>query len=108
MTLHITDTLITSDVTHHTATKGESGWTVTWWNPAKLGERTFDRNAAITAMSLAEEVAKGRDDPNTTNFSWKRWQLIAGWTQELGLKGLQAVAILEEWPTGKASGKEDV
>lgn len=99
MTLLISETLISSDLTHHTATKGESGWTVSWWDSAKLGERVFDKNHAITAMSLAEEVAKGRDDHSTTNFSYIRWQLIAGWAEELGIKGLQAVTILEQWPT---------
>jgi hypothetical protein len=101
VTLNITDTLIESDLTHHTATKGATGWDVSWWDPSRLGERVFDKNHAITAMSLAEEVAKGRDDHSTTNFSYHRWLLIAEWTRELGLKGLQAVVVLEEWPTGK-------
>jgi hypothetical protein len=101
VTLTITDTRISSELTHHTATKDESGWTVSWWDSSRLGERVFDKNHAITAMSLAEEVAKGRDDPNTTNFAYFTWLRIAGWAEELGIKGLQAVAILEEWPTGK-------
>ncbi len=102
MTLTITDTLITSDTTHHTAVKSDAGWTVSWWNPDRLGDRVFDYNSAITAISLAEEVAKGRDDKSTSNFSCRRWLLISEWTRELGLAGLQAVAILEEWPTGKS------
>jgi hypothetical protein len=101
VTLTITDTHIESDLTHHTATKGDTAWDVSWWDSHRLGDRVFDKNHAITAMSLAEEVAKGRDDHSTTNFSYQRWLLIAEWTRELGLKGLQAVAVLEEWPTGK-------
>ena len=100
MTLSIKETSITSDLTPHTAdlidlTDLLAGWSVSWWNPEKLGDRVFDRNAAITAMSIAEEVAKGRDDRSTTNFSYRRWNLIAGWAEELGIKPLQAVDILE-------------
>lgn len=58
MSLTITDTAITSDITSVEAHPGLSGkWTVTGY-PG----RRFDRNQAITAMTIAEERA--RPNPN--------------------------------------------
>jgi hypothetical protein len=52
MVLTITDRMIESDVTRHNAVKGPDGWDVSWF-----GVR-MDRNAAITAMTLTEIVAR--------------------------------------------------
>jgi hypothetical protein len=61
MTLTINDTTITSDHTPHTARKApdRNGWEISW-----LPCRALDRNAAVTAMILAdiaaEHVREGR------------------------------------------------
>ncbi len=52
MTLTITETFIESDATRHTAMRGHDGWTVSWLHGG-LG-----MNAAITAMTLTELVAR--------------------------------------------------
>lgn len=64
MTLTITDTLITSDMTDaraefrvHASADGSGAWVVS----TRYG-RLLDRNQAITAMTLAEERAKPDPD----------------------------------------------
>jgi hypothetical protein len=100
VTLTITDTLISSDLTRHFAQRvdehAQAGWLVSW-----LPDRLLALDQAEAALELAEIVAKGRDDPNSTNYAYFTWVRIAELTRQLGLQGLQAVAILEEWPTGK-------
>jgi hypothetical protein len=89
VTLTIADTLITSDVTDAraelrpdaTADRGRYGgnaWVVSW-----IPERLFDRNQAITAMTLAERVSAGAAED---------WPFIEGWAAELGLSGADVVA----------------
>jgi hypothetical protein len=51
MATKISDTEMTSDITRHTATHTDDGWTVTW-----LPGRTLTRDEAITAMTVAEMV----------------------------------------------------
>jgi hypothetical protein len=54
MSLHITDTAITSDEVDETAhCDDDARWHVTNW-PA----RTFGRDQAISAMTLTEELAR--------------------------------------------------
>jgi hypothetical protein len=97
MTLTITDSRIDSDHTsHHAERTGENEWGVTW-----LPDRVLSHEDAVAAMELADLVGRGRDDPNSTNFAYFTWERIAALTKQLGFQGLQAVAILEEWPTGK-------
>jgi hypothetical protein len=63
MTLHITDTTITSTEITDNAELRHGAWVC--WGPivgAELGAQPLDRNQAITAMTLAEELA--RPTPN--------------------------------------------
>ena len=90
MTLTINDTLMTSDQTAHTARHepGRNGWEVSW-----LPGQTLNRNAAITAMILAdtavgEHVREGH----------RLWPHIQGWAAELGLTGPEAVAAASQPP----------
>jgi hypothetical protein len=92
----ITDTLMRSTETAHTATAwpvpGEPTlWTVTW-----LPGRNLTRNQAITAMTIAAYVGRGvglSDDPV--------WPHIEGWAAELGLSGARAVVLASEPPASE-------
>src|SRR5215469_11636980 len=81
-----------SDQTAHTARLGHFGagdaWRVSW-----LPQRLLDRNAAITAMTLADLASAGEgiglhDDP--------RWPAIDALAAELGLSGPDAVVRISE------------
>ena len=75
MTLHITDDQITSDEVGQTAHRRDGRWYIAGAPPAGSSadtfnelydltrpSRTFDRDEAISAMTLAEELA--RPEPN--------------------------------------------
>ncbi|WP_412516897.1 hypothetical protein K8Z49_43135 [Actinomadura madurae] len=68
MALEITETTMTATVNGEviaTATRTNCGWHVTTW------PRPLDRNAAITALMLAERVlTHGEDDPCV--IEWRR------------------------------------
>lgn len=92
MALTITDKIMRSDQTPHTARLGHFGagdaWRVSW-----LPQRLMDRNAAITAMTLADLVSQGEgiglhDDP--------RWPVVDALAAELGLSGPDAVVRISE------------
>lgn len=89
MTVTITDTQMTSDVTPHIAilTTGPyvmpNRWQVSWW-PGRL----LDRDQASTAMKIAEAVAD--PDPHGPSHS----DLIETLAKELGLAGEQAVELV--------------
>lgn len=94
MTLLITDAAITSDVTGHTAVfvgDMDTGaqivpdcWTVSW-----LPGNYLTRNLAITAMTIAEEIAEADGDVG----------LIASLAHELGMAGPEAIRrVLREAP----------
>lgn len=74
MTLRITDDEITSDVTNASARRHPDGWVVSHLGRA---HQRFDRNQAITAMTLAEVYAKNppKDD--------QVWAHVANWEKEL-------------------------
>jgi hypothetical protein len=87
--LTITDVLMSSDQTPHTAKRGQRGgivrdvWRVSW-----LSDRLLTRNEAITAMTLAEQV-----DRNGL-WDYRSSANIDAWAAELGLTGPQAIAML--------------
>jgi hypothetical protein len=90
--LTITDKIMRSDQTAHTARLAcfEAGdaWRVSW-----LPQRLMDRNAAITAMTLADLASAGEgiglhDDP--------RWPVVDALAAELGLSGPDAVVRISE------------
>jgi hypothetical protein len=90
MTLTINDTTMTSDQAAHTARQApsEHGWEVSW-----LPGQLLDRNAAITAMTLADTAAE-RDLPGRHRL----WPYIQAWAAELGLTGRDAVARAPQPP----------
>ena len=84
MTLTINDTTMTSDQTAHTARRAVGSqhlWEVSW-----LPGRILDRNSAITAMVLADQV--GEPDLNERH---RLWPFIQSWAAELGLTGPDAI-----------------
>jgi hypothetical protein len=96
--LTITDKIMRSDQTAHTARLSRFGardaWQVSW-----LPQCLMDRNAAITAMSLADLVSEGEgiglhDDP--------RWAVVDALAAELGLSGPDAVVRISE--SGRGNG----
>ena len=91
MALTILDDSISSDRTAHTARVVPSenrGWEVSW-----LRGRRMDRNAAITAMVLADTTADER-----VREGHRLWPHIQGWAAELGLTGTDAVAAISQSP----------
>jgi hypothetical protein len=96
--LTITDKIMRSDETAHTALlehfEAGDAWRVSW-----LPQRLMARNAAITAMTLAELVSEGEgidlhDDP--------RGPVIDALAAELCLSGPDAVVRISE--TGRGNG----
>ena len=92
MTLTINDSSMTSDCTAHSAryTPDRDGWEVSW-----LPGQTLDRNAAITAMTLADTAA----EPGLRE-SHRLWPHIQSWAQELGLTAPDAIAQAAKPPDG--------
>jgi hypothetical protein len=79
------DTAMTADC-GTAATRAESGkWEASW-----LPGREFGRNAAITAMILAEDLAAGLP------ANHKGWLFIDGWSGELGLTRNQALELFRQ------------
>jgi hypothetical protein len=91
MTLTIHDTTMTSDQTAHTARQapGRNGWEVSW-----LPGQILDRNATITAMTLAETAAG-----TGLHEGHRLWPHIQGWAAELGLTAPEAVAAVSQPPS---------
>ena len=99
MTLTITDTVMTSDQSAHTARHAPSGrWEVSW-----LPGQILDRNTAITAMILADTTAE-----QDLHEGHRLWPHIQGWAAELGLTGHDAVARMSQPPGGiRSPQKQD-
>jgi len=87
MTLHITDTSITSpDTVHHAERPSRSyaRWSVSW-----LPSRILSRDAAVTAMTIAEKV--GVADAADRPYDWWSVNLLAA---ELDLTEADAVHLV--------------
>lgn len=88
MNLNITDKLIESDDTDHYAEHvGNGGWCVTW-----LPDRVLDRNQAITAMTIAEEVSRTLQSGSSVADGG----VIASLARELDLLCVDAVQMVME------------
>lgn len=74
MSLHFTDSEITSTVTEHRACRTDDGWEVT-----RFSGRLFDRNDAITAITIAEVYAV---DPPPWDPIWVH---VMSWENEIGI-----------------------
>lgn len=59
-------------------------WRVTW-----LPEAAFDRNQAITAMTLVEYVSAG-----VTSADHPKWPFVKSWARELGLDADEVVRMI--------------
>jgi hypothetical protein len=98
MTLTILDDIISSDRTAHSARvlPGETrGWEVSW-----LAGRRLDRNAAITAMVLADVTGSGEMHPGH-----RLWIHVDGWAAELGLTTPDVLARTTRAPARTDPGK---
>jgi hypothetical protein len=99
MTLTITDHGMTSDHTPYTARPApghQHAWQVSW-----LAGRLMDRNAATTAMMLADKAAA-----TGLHAGHRLWPHIQGWAAELGLTGPDAVARASQ-PPGEISRQQE-
>jgi hypothetical protein len=93
MTLTISDTLISSDRTDHSAEPWpvpKSEEPATLWRVSWLPDQYLDHNQAITAMILAEVVSVGLEPCD------RRWLNVDGWAAELGLRVPVAVARISK------------
>lgn len=93
MSIRITDELMTSDETPHTARRMEDGWELSW-----LPGQLVDRNQATTGMVLAEAVAQLQREGQTSviDHTHRMWPHIDSWAAELGLTGPDAVVRVLE------------
>ena len=106
MTLTINDTTMTSDRTAHAARQApglQHQWEVSW-----LPGQPLDRNAAITAMVLADVA--GQEDLHDGH---RLWPHIQSWAGELSLTAPDAIARIGQPPSDpnrhpeRASGQPD-
>ena len=102
MSLFIGDTAMTSDQSAHTARQMPGplrGWEVSW-----LPGQVFDRNTAITAMSLADIAATGDIRPGH-----RLWPVVESWSAEVGLTGPDAISRASQLaPPGASRQHETV
>jgi hypothetical protein len=101
MALTILDDTMSSDVTASTAhaVPGEKGaWAVSW-----LPDRSVNRNAAITAMVLAEVMT----DSGDMHRGHRLWAHVEGWAAELGLTAPDVIARTQQ-PSVAKDGEHDV
>ena len=87
MTLTINDTTMTSGQIARRAPRGH-GWEASW-----LPGQLLDRNATVTAITLAGTAAE-RD----LHEGHRLWPHIQGWAAQLGLTGHDAVARASQPP----------
>jgi hypothetical protein len=97
MTLTILDDVISSDRTAHSARvlPGPTRlWEVSW-----LSGRSLDRNAAITAMVLADVTGSGDMHPGH-----RLWIHVEGWAAELGLTAPDVLTRTTRAPSRSDAG----
>ena len=88
MALTVTDRLVRSPDTRHTASRHRDTWHVSW-----LPGVSLTHAQAISAMLIAQAAGRGvglSDDP--------LWPHIEEWAGELGMSGAAAVARASEPP----------
>jgi hypothetical protein len=89
MTLTIDDASMTSGASPHAAHRvpgRDHEWEVSW-----LPGRALDRNAAITAMVIADLAAE-----ESLSEAHRLWPFVEGWAAELGLTAGEAAAAVKE------------
>ena len=106
MTLTITDRMMRSAYTRHTATarpvpvpvQGEPTlWTVTW-----LPGRNLTHDQAQAAMGIAEAVGRIPADAGSEAWTARLWEHLDSWAAILGLSGPSAVVQVTD-PEPEAS-----
>jgi hypothetical protein len=102
MTLTVTDRMIRSVYTRHTATAWPvpdepTLWTVTW-----LPGRNLTRDQAQAAMSIAEAVGRIPLDASPEAWTAGLWERLDSWAAVLGLSGASAVVQVTD-PEAEAS-----
>ncbi len=98
MPLTITDDLITSDRTAHTACPvpgHPNAWLVTW-----LTSQVTSPSGAVTAMMLADASARG------VRPGHRAWPHLCHWAAGLGLTAPDAVALASAPPRDKTADCE--
>jgi hypothetical protein len=98
VSLKITDTEMTSDLSPHFATVlvAPGRWLVSW-----LPVRILSRNEAVTAMTLAETIGAHEDMGPTHRL----WPFVTSWAGELGLSPERVVELVSE-PPDACEGEE--
>lgn len=81
----ITGQRMTSNRTAHTASRGDSGWTVTW-----LPGQLLTQNQAVTAMTIADIGPGAAAGPLRAH--------IDGWAAELGTTAADAIEAASRPP----------
>jgi hypothetical protein len=102
MTLTITDRMIRSAHTRHTATAwpvpGEPArWTVTW-----LPGRNLTRDQAQAAMNIAEAVGQVPIGAGSEAWTPSLWEHLDSWAAVLGISGPRAIVQVTD-PEPEAS-----
>jgi hypothetical protein len=97
MTLTITDRLICSDLTHHTAKlvgQGDAaGWRVSW-----LPGQTLTLSQAEAAMNLAEAFSGMSAHRDLEVWNDGFWPRVERWAAQLGMNASLAEAIIKSMP----------
>jgi hypothetical protein len=89
MTTTITDRMIRSTDTPHTASvRPDTYWTVTW-----LPKTVLTRNQALTAITLAETIATQPCEPGNPVRD-----AIDTWAAELGMTTTEAITLATQPP----------
>jgi hypothetical protein len=98
MTLTITDRVMRSPDTGHTA----KAWPVpdepTLWSVTWLPGRALTQDQAEAAMSIAVDVGRMPADAGPEAYSPAFWARMDTWAAELGISGPDAVARASEAP----------
>ena len=99
MSLTINDATMTSDQSPHTARQiagHRRGWEVSW-----LPGRVLDRDAAITAMTLADIAATG-----DIQDGHRLWPAVESWSAEVGLTAPDAISRASQPLPGTSRQRE--
>jgi len=78
------DRMSNTDSSHIAERVSTTGWRLSW-----LPDRTVTRDQAITGMAIVSAVAQGAVPGH------RLWPHVKDWAGELGLSGLEALALVQ-------------